>query len=915
MSWVVSFIAAAAIGMLAPEPLRGRAFAAGWFERAGETDRPRSTRRPTHGGAVAGVALVVAAVVAGVTEPVGRGALAGVGIALLTGVRQERHARPRSLRLGRALAAVAVSVAGARMELTGNDITDLVLVGLLALGVVEGFDHLQHSDGAMVLVAGIGGAGLLVSALRVDEAPVATVAAGLAGVALALAAHALPPAVLLLGRSGPGVLGVATVAVAVAHRPAVGQPTGTLVPLLLCAVPLSGLVVPGLDQRLAARGVPAAPALGVAAVTAAVAAVLVGGGDVAAPLAVVGALPIVLLGLIGVATPRPTVLSPRPRWLTPVLLVTAAAAVAMAGYGAATAVQARSDVYAGRDHAERGLAAARDGELELAQAEFESAQERFRSADQRLASPLLRVAEATVPGVAQNLRAAGVLIASGDDLASTAVAVAERAGAEDLRVVDGRVPIDAAADVGSELARARQVLGDTQDRLVAIDSDWLVEEARTATAALAEQVAEADASIEVAAETTRLLPSLLGGDRDRRWFVAVLSSSELRGAGGLLGNFAVLSAVDGVIDLEQSAGISRLNASTDPADADVLPAVFAAQYASWSPGRFWQNLSVTPDFPTMGEAVRALAPRSDAGPIDGVIGIDPLGLAALVELTGPVDVASWPVPLGPDNIAEVLLFEQYRAFPADDQVDAFQSDLVSAIVDALTAGELAPPSELAATLAPAVAGGHLRLFSAEDEEQALFERIGADGGLRQPPAADFFQLVSQNGSESKIDHFLRREVDYAVEIAPDTGATTATVTVTLHNGAPSEGLPSYIIGGRNDTAITAAGEMRFFTTIVTTMAVTSVQVDDGPERPVQLGSEQGLLTGTVLHRIAPGDSSTLVFRLEGRWDPELDYRIALGRQPTAHPDAVAVHVGGETVRFEQVEARTVTVPTSDRDTG
>ena len=70
-------------------------------------------------------------------------------------------------------------------------------------------------------------------------------------------------------------------------------------------------------------------------------------------------------------------------------------------------------------------------------------------------------------------------------------------------------------------------------------------------------------SIEVAAETTRLLPGLLGGDGSRRWFVAVLSTSELRGAGGLLGNYAVLTADDGEVALERSGAIAELNASTD----------------------------------------------------------------------------------------------------------------------------------------------------------------------------------------------------------------------------------------------------------------------------------------------------------------------------------------------------------------
>jgi hypothetical protein len=85
------------------------------------------------------------------------------------------------------------------------------------------------------------------------------------------------------------------------------------------------------------------------------------------------------------------------------------------------------------------------------------------------------------------------------------------------------------------------------------------------------------------------------------------------------------------------------------------------------------------------------------------------------------------------------------------------------------------------------------------------------------------------------------------------------------------------------------------------MLVTGVSVDGGPERPVQLGSEQGLFTGTVLHRIPSGATSTLVFRLEGTMAATGAYELVVGRQPTAHADELTVRAGGQTLVFEQVE--------------
>ena len=107
--------------------------------------------------------------------------------------------------------------------------------------------------------------------------------------------------------------------------------------------------------------------------------------------------------------------------------------------------------------------------------------------------------------------------------------------------------------------------------------------------------------------------------------------------------------------------------------APLLPPAYETSHAGLLPARFWQNLAATPDIPTMGEAVTAGWPLvSDGRQADGMIVIDPLGLAALLELTGPVTVADWPEPITAENAAEILLFEHYDRLDVD-AIDRFQA--------------------------------------------------------------------------------------------------------------------------------------------------------------------------------------------------------------------------------------------------
>ena len=244
------------------------------------------------------------------------------------------------------------------------------------------------------------------------------------------------------------------------------------------------------------------------------------------------------------------------------------------------------------------------------------------------------------------------------------------------------------------------------------------------------RIEDAAASIEVAAEATRLLPGLLGQDEDRRWIVALLTPSELRGAGGLAGDYAELQTTAGAVDLVETYSAAELKSATDPqVQGELLPPIYHEQYGGFSPSYFWQNLSVTPDVPTFASSVAATFPALPfGGEVGGFVTIDPIAVEALLQLTGPITVPLWPVPITADNARDVLLFEQYDEL-MPEQLDEFQADLVEALTGALTSGALPGPSELAATLAPAVAGGHLHLWSPDRAEQALFQRIGADGAL------------------------------------------------------------------------------------------------------------------------------------------------------------------------------------------
>jgi hypothetical protein len=57
-----------------------------------------------------------------------------------------------------------------------------------------------------------------------------------------------------------------------------------------------------------------------------------------------------------------------------------------------------------------------------------------------------------------------------------------------------------------------------------------------------------------------------------------------------------------------------------------------------------------------------LYPQSGGTPVDGVIAVDPEGLAAMMRLTGPITVPEWPVPITSANVSAITQNEAYVTY-------------------------------------------------------------------------------------------------------------------------------------------------------------------------------------------------------------------------------------------------------------
>jgi hypothetical protein len=535
------------------------------------------------------------------------------------------------------------------------------------------------------------------------------------------------------------------------------------------------------------------------------------------------------------------------------------------------------------------LEAARRGEIEPARLALAQAESAMTAAHQRLANPLTNLGLA-VPVLGPHLAAGRVLTGTAAELAATGAAVAGSAP-QQLVVVNAAVPLDDMRRLRPELERGATALARAQSRAGEAELAYLLPSLRTDAIRLTDSLSRAAADADLALEAVTVLPALFGADGPRNYFVALQNLAEQRGSGGLVGNFAQLSVTDGQMDLVRTGRAAELNAGVEPAamvQAD-LPAYLDRLSGTERPF-LWQDITLSPDFPSVASAIEALYPRHGGVPVDGVLSLDTLALAALLELTGPVSVPEWPVPIGVDNAADILLRQQYLTLGVDapqlERVE-FLDSLVAATFDRIEAGALPPLARIAEVLGPMVAQGRIQLHSTVAEEQAFFERLGADGALPSL-GHDSLLVVTNNSGGNKIDIFLDRSLSYRARFDPETGQMTASAEITLHNRAPDQGLPDYVIGS-GALVESPLGTNRLFLSLYTPLGFEGATLD-GTLLPMGTLTEQGRNVHSAFVSIPPGGTSVVVVELSGRPGEGPDYRLDLGHQPTIVADRVDVAV-------------------------
>ena len=556
-------------------------------------------------------------------------------------------------------------------------------------------------------------------------------------------------------------------------------------------------------------------------------------------------------------------------------------------------LQASGDLQTGRDALTSARRQTVAGDLKSAQASFAKAHDAFGGADDAAHGPLGTIARA-VPWFGNSADTVAAMASAGVSLADAGTALSGALadlpqGLGSLAPANGTLPLARYAALTGVVETARDGAAAAADTLGTAPQSFVPQVLARPRWDAQEQAGQLAQDLDGVADLLRGSASFAGKDRPMRYLVLSQNPAELRGTGGIWGAYAILTLENG----RASVSPARPTQSLKDFPAGRVPSAsedYARNYEHFGGAGSWQNMNATPDFPAAAQAALANYELGEGEKLDGVIAADPFALQSLLDVTGPVHVPGIG-PVTADSVVDVTTNTSYSNYRGPVQRKEVLGTVATDVLGRFLGMDEHGLARLRA-LGDAVGGGHLRIYSTDEDVQAGLDQLGVSGALA-PGAGDFLGVTVNNGSGSKIDYYATRRVGYEVKLGGD-GEAIGVVTLAIDNAAPTHGQPRYVIGPFLKDA--AAGDQIPLTNVWCGSSCSLISATrDGEPIAMAAGTENGAVWFQDYRTIPASDTGelTLTTRTQNAWEGNSSggsYTLTFSPQTTVRPTDLEVTI-------------------------
>ena len=292
-----------------------------------------------------------------------------------------------------------------------------------------------------------------------------------------------------------------------------------------------------------------------------------------------------------------------------------------------------------------------------------------------------------------------------------------------------------------------------------------------------------------------LVPAFAGVGTTAHHLILFLNNSELRPAGGFVGNYGILTVSNGDVQSIKTADVYALDQAASASVTESAP--YPLQVYNQTPVWFFRDANWSPDFgisaqkliETFTRESNALPPEMlatvpHADKIDGVIAFTPTFASQLLTLTGPIEVDNQTFTS--DDIADKLEYQVekgyvFKGIPAAQRKGVI-GDLMQAVVAKLSHMPASDWSKVLSLLENAFTSRQFFAYHTDPNTESVLTKVGW-GGEYAVNTPDVQMVVDANLASLKTDPVVDRNVKYEM-FKNSSGDLIGRTTITYkHNGS------------------------------------------------------------------------------------------------------------------------------------
>lgn len=289
-----------------------------------------------------------------------------------------------------------------------------------------------------------------------------------------------------------------------------------------------------------------------------------------------------------------------------------------------------------------------------------------------------------------------------------------------------------------------------------------------------------------------IAPTVLALEDRAKYLVLLQNNMELRGTGGFIGSYGLLSLEKGklydfqVFDVYTADG--QLKGHVEPPE----PIKNILGEAKW----YLRDSNLDPDFPTSARRAEWFLKKSMNTDVTGTLALNLETLKTILSALGSIELPDYQETITASNLVERAQFHaEVNFFPGSTAKKEFLSSVADSL---LTKLKLTEPTQLlgvSRALLTSLEQNDTQLSVLDLSTENALRTLGWNGAVESKPCPaspcydDYFFSVESNFGVNKANFYISRALDLEITVDKD-GYPTTTTTTTWTNSATSNAWPA-----------------------------------------------------------------------------------------------------------------------------